>query len=82
MFRPLTRDDIGQIVTLELNKVQKRLVDHNIKLEVTEAAKNYLADEGLRSRIRRAPVAPRDPDEVEDALSDGVLSGKFKAGER
>ena len=47
MFHPLTREDIGQIVSLELNKVQKRLSDHNVRIEVAEAAKDYLAGEGL-----------------------------------
>ncbi|MCL5997827.1 MAG: hypothetical protein M1546_17500, partial [Chloroflexi bacterium] len=77
VFHPLTRDDIGQIVSLELNKVQKRLSDHNIKIEVTEPAKNYLAEKGFDPDYGARPLRRVIQNEVEDVLSDGLLSGKF-----
>jgi ATP-dependent Clp protease ATP-binding subunit ClpC len=78
VFRPLTRDDIGQIVTLELNKVQKRLADHNVKLDVTEAAKMHLAAKGYDAEYGARPLRRVIQSDVEDILSDGLLSGKFR----
>jgi len=78
VFRPLTRDDIGQIVMLELNKVQKRLVDHNVKFEVAEQARNYLAEKGYDPEYGARPLRRVIQAEVEDILSDGLLSGKFR----
>ncbi len=77
VFHPLTREDIGQIVTLELNKVQKRLSDHNVRIEVAEAAKDYLAEKGFDADYGARPLRRVIQNEVEDILSDGLLSGKF-----
>ncbi len=77
VFRPLSREDISQIVTLELNKVQKRLADHNVRLEVTDAAKGYLAEKGYDSEYGARPLRRVIQSEVEDVLSDGLLSGRF-----
>jgi ATP-dependent Clp protease ATP-binding subunit ClpC len=81
VFRALSKNEIKDIVTLELNKVQVRLGDHKIKLEATEAAKNYLADEGYNPEFGARPLRRVIQNRVEDALSDGVLSGKFSAGD-
>ena len=81
VFRALGKEEIKEIVTLELNKVQGRLSEHNIKLEATDAAKNYLADEGYNPEFGARPLRRVIQNRVEDALSDGVLSGKFKAGD-
>ncbi|MCS7062163.1 MAG: ATP-dependent Clp protease ATP-binding subunit [Anaerolineae bacterium] len=78
VFRPLTREDIAQIVTLELNKVQKRLADHNVRLEVTEAAKAYLAEKGYDPEYGARPLRRVIQSEIEDVLSDGLLSGRFR----
>ena len=79
VFRPLTREEIGQIVTLELNKVQKRLVDHSVTIETTDAAKDYLATKGYDPDYGARPLRRVIQNEVEDALSDALLSGKLKA---
>jgi ATP-dependent Clp protease ATP-binding subunit ClpC len=81
VFRALGKEEIKRIVTLELNKVQGRLGDHQIKLEATEAAKNFLADEGYNPEFGARPLRRVIQNRVEDALSDGVLSAKFKAGD-
>ncbi len=79
VFRPLTREEIGQIVSLELNKVQKRLVDHSVTIETTDAAKDYLATKGYDPDYGARPLRRVIQNEVEDALSDALLSGKLKA---
>ncbi len=77
VFRPLTKAQIAQIVTLELNKVQKRLAEHNITLEVTDEAKQYLAEKGYDPDYGARPLRRTIQSEVEDVLSDGLLSGQF-----
>ena len=77
VFRPLTRLEIGQIVSLELKKVEKRLSDHNIKIEVSEAAKDYLATKGYDPDYGARPLRRIIQNEVEDALSDALLSGRL-----
>jgi ATP-dependent Clp protease ATP-binding subunit ClpC len=77
VFRPLTKAQIAQIVSLELNKVQKRLTEHNITLEVTDEAKQYLAEKGYDPDYGARPLRRVIQSEVEDPLSDGLLSGQF-----
>jgi len=77
VFRPLTKAQIAQIVSLELNKVQKRLTEHNITLEVTDEAKQYLAEKGYDPDYGARPLRRVIQSEVEDVLSDGLLSGQF-----
>ncbi|BCX02231.1 MAG: ATPase [Candidatus Roseilinea sp.] len=82
VFRPLTKEQIGQIVTLELNKVQKRLGEHNITLEVTDEAKSYLSQKGYDPDYGARPLRRVIQSEVEDVLSDGLLSGRFTDNSR
>ncbi len=77
VFHSLDREQIGQIVSLELNKVQKRLVDHNVKIEVTDLAKDYLATKGYDPDYGARPLRRVIQNEVEDALSDGLLSSQI-----
>ena len=81
VFRALSKDEIKQIVSLELNKVQERLKDHQLKIEATLVAVNFLADEGYHPEFGARPLRRVIQNRIEDALSDSVLAGKFKAGD-
>jgi ATP-dependent Clp protease ATP-binding subunit ClpC len=78
VFRSLTREEIKQIVDLELNKVRERLVEHAITLDVTDAARDWLAEKGYDPEFGARPLRRLIQNEIEDALSDGILSGKFR----
>ncbi len=78
VFRTLTKEQIGQIVTLELNKVQKRLGEHTLTLEVSEEAKAWIGEKGYDPDYGARPLRRVIQNEVEDILSDGLLSGRFK----
>jgi ATP-dependent Clp protease ATP-binding subunit ClpC len=80
VFHALSRDEIYQIVDLELGKVRVRLVEYDMKLEVTETAKKLLADEGYSEEYGARPLRRVIQNRVEDALSDAILAGKFEAG--
>ncbi len=77
VFRSLTKDEIKQIVDLELNKVRERLIEHAITLEMTDEARDWLADKGYDPEYGARPLRRLIQNEIEDALSDGILSGKF-----
>lgn len=77
IFRSLTRDEIKEIVELELNKVRERLLEHAITLEVADEALSWLAENGYDAEFGARPLRRLIQNEVEDALSDGILSGDF-----
>ncbi len=80
IFRSLTREEIKQIVDLELRKVSERLIEHAITLDVPEAAREWLAVKGYDPEFGARPLRRLIQNEVEDALSDGILTGKFRLG--
>jgi ATP-dependent Clp protease ATP-binding subunit ClpC len=77
VFRSLTRDEIKSIVDLELKKVSERLIEHAITLDVTEGAREWMATRGYDPEFGARPLRRLIQNEIEDALSDGILSGKF-----
>jgi ATP-dependent Clp protease ATP-binding subunit ClpC len=81
VFRALTRDEITSIVDLELHKVQERLTHQDIKIEATGGAKQYLSDKGYNYEFGARPLRRVIQNEVEDIMSDGLLSGKFQNGD-
>lgn len=77
IFRSLTRGEIKQIVELELNKVRERLLEHAMTLEASEAAIEWLAENGYNPEFGARPLRRLIQNEIEDRLSDGILSGDF-----
>ena len=80
VFRSLNKDDIRQIVSLELNKVTERLANHAVKLVATEAALDILAESGYDVEMGARPLRRVIQQKVEDPLSDSLLSGTFCEG--
>jgi ATP-dependent Clp protease ATP-binding subunit ClpC len=80
VFRALSRDEIGQIVELEVKKVNDRLSDRAMNLVTTEAARNYLASKGYDPDYGARPLRRLITSLVEDRLSDVILSGQIKLG--
>ena len=78
VFRSLSKDEIKQIVELELNKVRERLIEHAITLELTEDAREWLADKGYDPDYGARPLRRLLQSAIEDELSDGILSGRFQ----
>jgi ATP-dependent Clp protease ATP-binding subunit ClpC len=80
VFRALNRTDIRSIVALEVAKVSKRLEDHQITLNPTDAALDYLAEEGFDTEMGARPIRRIIQQQLEDKLSDAMLAGHFKDG--
>ncbi len=78
VFRPLTKAEIGKIVSLELAKVQKRLAEHSLTINVSDEASAWLGEKGYDPDYGARPLRRVIQNEVEDLLSDGLLSGRFK----
>jgi ATP-dependent Clp protease ATP-binding subunit ClpC len=81
VFRPLSREDILKIVDLELGKVAARLKEHRLSIEATPVAKAFLADKGYDPKYGARPLRRVIQNLVEDALSEGMLAGRFSAGD-
>jgi len=81
VFRSLNREDIKQIVSLELNKVAERLAESNISLKATPEALASLAEQGFDPEMGARPLKRVIQQQVEDKLSDAVLSGTFVDGD-
>jgi len=81
VFHALNREEIKQIVDLELDKVRERLVEKQLTLEVTEAAKGQMAEEGYDPDFGARPLRRVIQNKVEDALSEGILAGTFLMGD-
>ncbi len=81
VFHQLARSEILAIVELMMNQVRKELKDKNIVLELTEAAREYLGEKGFDPIFGARPLRRLIQNEVEDRLSDEVLSGRLKAGD-
>ena len=81
IFRSLNKEDIQQIVSLELNKVAERLKDHELVLTASEEALSLLATQGYDSEFGARPLRRVIQQKVEDPLSDRVLAGEFVNGD-
>jgi ATP-dependent Clp protease ATP-binding subunit ClpC len=79
VFRSLSKDDIKEIVRLELGKVQTRLADYDITLESTETARDFLSGEGYSLEFGARQLRRVIQQHVEDPLSEGILSGEFQS---
>jgi len=81
VFHPLSKEHIRQIVDLMLNQVSERLSEKEVKLEVTDAAKDFLGEKGYDEVFGARPLRRVIQDMVEDKLSESLLSGRFQPGD-
>jgi ATP-dependent Clp protease ATP-binding subunit ClpC len=77
VFRELSREDIFNIVDIILAQVNERLAEHQLRVTATEEAKEWLAKEGYDPEFGARPLRRVIQTQVEDKLSDAVLSGRF-----
>ncbi|MDB5322818.1 MAG: clpC [Phycisphaerales bacterium] len=78
VFRPLGRVQLEAIVEFELKKVTRRLVDHGLRVELTQEAKDFLIDKGTNADFGARPLRRAIEQHVEDPLSEEILRGAFK----
>ncbi|MFH1775659.1 MAG: ATP-dependent Clp protease ATP-binding subunit [Chloroflexota bacterium] len=81
VFHSLTKEHIRQIVDLMLGTVAEHLAEKEIKLEVTEAAKDLLGEKGYDEVFGARPLRRVIQNMIEDKLSESLLQGKFQPGD-
>ncbi|MDO6472064.1 ATP-dependent chaperone ClpB [Maribacter sp. 1_MG-2023] len=79
MFTPLTKDNIKEIVRLQLESLKKMLDKQQITLDATEEAIDYLAEKGYDPQFGARPVKRTIQKEVLNNMSKALLSGEIKA---
>jgi ATP-dependent Clp protease ATP-binding subunit ClpC len=81
VFPQLTPAEIVQIVDLEIAKLDKRLKDKDMGIELTSDAKRLLATKGYDPVLGARPLRRTIQREIEDVLSEKILFGELKSGE-
>jgi ATP-dependent Clp protease ATP-binding subunit ClpC len=81
VFRSLTKEQIRQIVDLMLANVSKQLIEKNITLRVSDAAKDFLGEKGYNEEYGARPLRRVIQNMLEDRLSEDLLRCKFQAGD-
>jgi ATP-dependent Clp protease ATP-binding subunit ClpB len=80
-FEPLSRDQIGEIVELQLERLRARLAERRIELELTDAAKEALAEAGWDPAYGARPLKRAIQRLVENPLALRLLEGDFTDGD-
>lgn len=81
IFEPLKRNDVIQIVDLQLREIAKRLSDNALTIELTQAAKEWLADQGFDQDFGARPLKRALQRYVESPMSVRMLKGEFTKGD-
>jgi ATP-dependent Clp protease ATP-binding subunit ClpC len=80
MFSPLSLKDMERIVELQLKEIQERLIEHNITVQLSAAARSWLAKEGYDPAFGARPLRRALQKHVESPLSMKLLAGEFPGG--
>ena len=80
IFKPLSRAQLAQIVDLQLAQVMERLASRRLKLQVSEDAKQWLANRGYDPAFGARPLRRLIQTEIGDQLAQGLLAGKWEDG--
>jgi ATP-dependent Clp protease ATP-binding subunit ClpC len=81
VFHPLSKEQIKQIVDIMMVRVQKELKAQGISIELTEAAKDLLAEKGYDPNLGARPLRRTIQRLVENPLSSKILRGEFVSGD-
>jgi ATP-dependent Clp protease ATP-binding subunit ClpB len=81
MFHPLTREELGGIVDIQVKGVAQRLTDRRITLDVTDSAREWLANTGYDPAYGARPLRRLVQTEVGDQLARMLLAGKVHDGD-
>ena len=80
VFPQLSKPEVRQIVDLMIARLDKRLVEQNLSIELTDAAKELLADRGFDPVLGARPLRRAVQRDIEDALSEKILFGEIASG--
>jgi ATP-dependent Clp protease ATP-binding subunit ClpB len=81
LFKPLTKDNITSIIDLMVRRINDRLVDKEVKIQLTEGAKEYIVDKGYDPVYGARPLNRYLKKHVETLAARMILGGQVKAGD-
>lgn len=81
LFHPLTRDQIGQIVEKAVARMGSRLTARSIQIEITDAAKAFIADEAYEPQFGARPINRYVQRTIETKLARSILAGDVEDGQ-
>ena len=81
IFHNLTKDHVKQIVDVQMAEIEQRLREQGLEVELTEEARQWLADEGYDPQFGARPLRRTLQKHVESPLSKQLLEGQFHAGD-
>jgi len=81
VFHSLDLKQIKQIIEIQLKKLEKIIQDRGLTLDITDAAKEYVAQEGYDPAYGARPLKRALQREIIDPLAISLLEGKFKSGD-
>jgi ATP-dependent Clp protease ATP-binding subunit ClpC len=82
VFRPLVKDDLYNIIEIELSKVRERLKAKGMELDLDKPAKDFLIEKGYNPDFGARPLRRAIGQYIEDPLAESLLSGEFKPGQK
>ncbi len=82
VFKPLVKEDLEQIINIEIEHVADRLKEQEIGLEVTQEAKDFLIEKGFDPVFGARPLKRTIQRFLEDPLASEIIGKKFKAGSK
>lgn len=81
IFSPLSPEQMEQIVDLQMKQIRERLSDHGLVVELTDAVRTWLAQEGYDPAFGARPLRRALQKHIESALSVKILQGEFNEGD-
>jgi ATP-dependent Clp protease ATP-binding subunit ClpB len=81
VFSPLGREEIAQIVDMQLRLLRERLAGRKLAIELSDAARQYIADKGFDPTFGARPLKRLIQREVQDALAMKLLAGDIREGD-
>jgi ATP-dependent Clp protease ATP-binding subunit ClpC len=81
VFQPLTKEDVLKIVDIMLGRLNKHLESQRVHVEVTDVAKEFLAEEGYDPKFGGRPLARAIRRYIENPLSSRIIGGDFDPGD-
>jgi ATP-dependent Clp protease ATP-binding subunit ClpA len=81
IFHRLDRAQLRSIVDVQLRNFEKRLAEREMRLEITEAAKDFLANVGYDPTYGARPLKRAIQRYLENGLAEDILAGRFTAGD-
>ncbi len=82
IFKALEREDIHKIIDIELNKLFKRIEELEYTLELSEKAKDYIADKGFDKQYGARPLKRAIQKYIEDALAEHIVNDDINEGDK